>query len=124
MAQKILVEIAEKKEFKLKKFFYALRTASICRWIIEMEEIPPIEFQKVFSNLGLDSKTVDRIEELIELKSTKSESYIHTGEHDLISFIKSCLALAEEKKNTLPAGNCKMNQLNQVLRKYVNKYDH
>ena len=124
MAKKIKKEIEYEKDFKLKKFFYALRTATVCKWIVEKEEIPPIEFQKVYSNLNLNKKIVARIEELIEMKSTKSESYFHTAEHDLISFIDNCLIMAEEKKETLSAGNCRIDNLNLILRKYVNKYDN
>lgn len=124
MAKKIKEEISMEKEFKLKKFFYALRTATVCKWIIEKEEIPPIEFPKVLSNLNIDNKVVGRIKELIELKSTKSESYFHSGENDLMMFMEDCIKMAEEKKNLLSPGNCSMGKLNNVLRKYVKKYDY
>lgn len=124
MAKKMKEEIVRKKEFKLKKFFYTLRAATVCKWILEKEEMPPIEFPKVFLNLNLSKRIVNSIEDLINLKSTKSESYFHTGEEELMSFIDNCIVISEEKKSNLPAGNCKMSNLNQVLRKYVNKYDH
>lgn len=123
MAKKMREDVIDKKEFKLKKFFYALRTATMCKWIIEKEELPPIEFYKVYSQLNLNPKIVNRIEELIEIKSTKSESYFHSGENDLISFINDCITMADEKKNSLPSGNSKISDLNMVLQKYVNKYD-
>lgn len=124
MAKKMMEEIADKEEFKLKKFFYALRTATVCKWIVEKEEMPPIEFQKVFSKLNLDTQLIRKIEELIELKATQSESYFHSGESDLMSFMADCVAIAEAEKNALPAGNFTLDGLNQVLRTYVKKYDH
>lgn len=124
MAKKIKEEISNQKEFKLKKFFYALRTAAVCRWIIEEEEIPPIEFQKIFTTLNLNDQVVSRIEELIDIKATKSEDYFHSGEQLLMSFIDDCIIYAEDNKMTLTASNCKTDNLNMVLRKYVSKYDN
>ena len=124
MAKKILAEISGGEDFKLKKFFYALRCATVCKWILEKEEIPPIEFRRVYTRLNINQKRQDRIEELIALKATMPESYLHTGEQDLLDFINECIELAEEKKHTLPAGNGRMDALNEILRQYVTQYDH
>ena len=44
---------------KYKSFFYLLRTACVCQWILEKDEILPIEFQKVLEMKGI--RKVDQI---------------------------------------------------------------
>ncbi|PSR11862.1 MAG: hypothetical protein DA408_20390 [Bacteroidetes bacterium] len=122
MARKMMENLSGQEAYKLKTFFYALRTAVLCKWIVEEDDIPPIEFHHAYQNLGIAAGLVKRIDELIAFKSTQSEVYRHTGEADLIAFIHACLAAAEEKKDKLPVGNCKAEQLNVLLRKYVHKY--
>jgi len=123
MAKKMVESVDQKTTFNLKKFFYALRTSTLCRWIIERDEIPPIEFPLAYNNLNLDSKIVERIDQLIEIKSDKSEQYLHKDEPLLINFIMKSIAYAEEHKDSLAPGNCKTEELNTLLRKYINKYD-
>ncbi len=47
MAKKALDDVAGTEEYKLKRFFYALRASVACLWILDREEIPPIEFAKM-----------------------------------------------------------------------------
>lgn len=124
MAKGILSEIKNDNKFKLKKFFYALRSASVCKWILERDEMPPIEFTKIYPQLNLRKEIENRITELIEFKKTKSESYWHTGEDSLIDYIAACLSEAEAKAKTLPSGDRQIESLNHLFRKYVSKYDH
>ncbi len=123
MAKKIKSEIEEKKEYKLKKLFYALRTATVCKWIIEKEKMPPIDFTKIYLNLSLDKKIIQNIESLIELKKTKNESYLHQGESLIFSFIEDCIMQADEIKLSLPAAKGNAVLLDEFFRKYINKYD-
>ena len=116
MARKSYAEVSQDSTFKLKKFFYALRTATACYWILEREEIPPIEFKKMMNGLPINRNITNRIEELIALKQTQDESYLHHEESELTRFIENCLAVAEEKAPTLPAANAAMEDLNAFFR--------
>ncbi|MBK9980910.1 MAG: nucleotidyltransferase domain-containing protein [Saprospiraceae bacterium] len=111
MSKKILPEIEDQKKYKLKKFFYALRSSLACRWIIERNEIPPIQFEKMVTELNVESNLQSRIKELIELKSGKEEAYFHTGENDLLDFIRLNIDLAENKGLSLPSAKSKPAQL-------------
>lgn len=117
IAKKKLNEIQQKNEYKLKSFFYALRSATVCKWILEKEDIPPIEFQKIITGLKIENKVKKRINELIALKSTISESYLHKDEKELIAFIENIIIEAEEKGKTLPSSNGKLEDLNIFFRK-------
>ena len=124
MTKKFVFELEEEQTFKLKKFFYALRSAFVCKWIIEKDEMPPIEFNKIYLNLGVDSLLIDRINELIQLKSTIKESYFHEGETELIQLMKDFIQEAESIKNDLPSAKGDNEEMNLLFRKYITKYDN
>jgi len=124
MAKKFLSELKENEDYKLKKFFYALRSATACKWILETDEIPPIEFIKMVNKVELSKPLTDRINELIHLKSTKSESYRHKGEKELISFIENCINESDEKRQKLPSAKGNVDDLNALFLKILARYDH
>lgn len=111
-------------QYKLKKFFYTLRSAMVCKWILEKDEMPPIEFEKVYLNLDLDPSIINRIQELIILKREVSEDYLHEGEEALMTCIQSWISEADALKNNLPGVKNDISVLDNLFRKYVNKYDH
>ena len=119
MAKKFLEELKEKEDYKLKKFFYALRSATACKWILEKEEMPPIEFQKMLSGLNIENSLINRINELISLKATISESYLHNGEKELINFIEICINSADEKRKILPSSKGNIDELNSFFLKML-----
>ena len=119
MAKKFLEELKEKEDYKLKKFFYALRSATACKWILEKEEMPPIEFQKMLSGLNIENSLINRINELISLKATISESYLHNGEKELINFIEVCINSADEKRKILPSSKGNIDELNSFFLKML-----
>ncbi|MBK6266081.1 nucleotidyltransferase domain-containing protein [Marivirga sp. S37H4] len=116
MAKKALDEVVNSNDYKLKRFFYALRASVACLWILEKEEIPPIEFGKMVNGLDLSDNLTNRINELIELKSTISETYLHNGEQDLIKFMESCLERANNESKSLPASKGQISELNEFFR--------
>lgn len=117
MGKKIFSEVTASDQYKLKKFFYALRASVACLWILEKKAIPPIEFGKMLDGLDLPGHLVKKILELIDLKSTKSETFFHKGEQELILFMKSSLTRAENESKGLPASKGKMDELNNFFRK-------
>lgn len=119
MAKKFLADIVNDDEYKLKKFFYALRSATACLWILEKEEMPPIDFLKMIDGLDISIDLTDRINQLIALKSTKNENYFHTGEPELFEFIQQCISLAEKKGHLLPAGSPNIDEMNVLFRKIL-----
>ncbi|NQX90959.1 MAG: nucleotidyltransferase domain-containing protein [Flavobacteriales bacterium] len=109
----------ESGEYKLKKFFYALRSATACLWILNKEDIPPIEFPKMLNGLDIPDDVLNRIYELIEFKSFKDESYMHSGEETLFTFMRNALNKAKEERHGLPGSNRNMDQLNAFFLKSI-----
>lgn len=121
MAKKCLADIEEQPEYKLKRFFYGLRAATVCLWILEKDAIPPTHFPSMLTQLAaqIDADILKRIDELIALKATKDESYRHTGEIEVIQFIKSCIERASEQAASLPASKGGMVELNALLQQQI-----
>lgn len=97
MAKKALDDVAGTEEYKLKRFFYALRASVACLWILDREEIPPIEFAKMLDGVSMPANLKARIAELIQIKSTISETYLHREEAELIEFMQNTIQRTESE---------------------------
>lgn len=119
MAKKMYLEVKDNENVKLKKLFYALRTSIACIWIIEKEEMPPIVFQTMLEQLNIEKGITDRIYELIDLKATKNESYIHFEEKEINHYIEKCFETADKIANSLSASKGKIDDLNNFFIKTI-----
>ncbi|MCX6181238.1 MAG: nucleotidyltransferase domain-containing protein [Bacteroidetes bacterium] len=119
MAKSSFRDIEHEESTKLKRLFYALRGALACKWILDKDVMPPIEFKFMLDELAFDFQIKARIKELIELKSGKNEDYIHPREVELITFIKMLLDEADAKANTLAGRQDKYFDLDEVFRKLL-----
>ncbi len=88
------------EQIKLKKLFYAMRTAIAGVWIRETGTVPPIEMKKMFS--VLDASVVNRINELIAIKEIQQEDYLHPKVEVIADFLRSAIAENERVANDLP----------------------
>lgn len=116
MSKKIYSEIKEKDNVKLKNLFYAIRTATACKWIEETEELPPIVFQIMLNNLALRSELKQQILDLIELKATKNEDYLHHQEPEINFFIENCINKAEKIAKSLAPSNGNIEKFNSFFK--------
>ncbi len=119
MTKRIFEEINSAEEVKLKKLFYTLRTSIACKWILEKTSPPPIVFQTMLEDLSLSNILKNKIYQLIELKLTKNESYLHHQETELNSFISDNIMLAESKANSLPSAKGDIKELNSFFIKML-----
>jgi predicted nucleotidyltransferase len=120
MAKNFLFEI-DVNNYKLKKLFYALRAATACNWILEKEQIPPIQFYPVMlEGLNIDIGLKKRIETLINLKASVSETYYHNNETEILEFINKNIESAEANGYSFP-GNKKNIDLDDFFLSLVRK---
>lgn len=119
MAKKGYETICETQEYKLKKLFYTLRASVACTWILEREEMPPIVFQQMLEGLQLDEHIKERIHQLVALKATCSEAYSHTGEQELIDFMRRCINRADAGAKKLPVSTARMSDLDHFFRQML-----
>ncbi|MBK8443173.1 MAG: nucleotidyltransferase domain-containing protein [Sphingobacteriales bacterium] len=115
MAKNMYGEVQQKEEVKLKKLFYALRTATACEWILEKETMPPIAFGIMLENLNFSTHFKEKINDLIALKATKSETYLHFQEKEINQYIEKIILKAENEAKSLPASKGQIEDLNSFF---------
>ncbi len=106
---------------KLKRLFYALRAACVCRWILRYEQMPSIEFAPAYQQTDIPPSIIARIDELITFKSTVDESYQHSGDDELIDFIGDTLVEVDNQRLALPDVRTDWEQLDAFFRNMVLK---
>ena len=72
---------------KLKKLFYVLRPIMAARWIIEKNEVPPMDIPKLISIIA-DDAIVEHINELLVIKAGVNEDYIYEPDKLITDFIE------------------------------------
>jgi predicted nucleotidyltransferase len=112
----------EGKEFvgdqiKLKKHFYALRTLLSCEWILERNEIPPMEFGKL--RVLLDSELNKIVDDLLELKGKMDETFTIKSPPLIQSWIFSRCGDFERHKPEERSIATDRESLNQLFRQYL-----
>lgn len=122
MAKNSFEEVEGRDEIKLKKLFYALRATLACKWILEKDSIPPIVFMTMVNELTFDQKLKDKIITLIDLKSDKTEKYIHPAEKDLNAFITNELMSASMAFECLAGRKQKEVDLDSLFKQIVKSY--
>jgi len=122
LAKNSFADVDGLPEIKLKKLFYALRATLACKWIIEKDSVPPIVFQKMVDELAIDQNLKHRIGQLVELKSTKSEGYMHPAEEDLNQFIRIELEKAGQASASLKGRKEKEIDLDTLFQQIVMTY--
>lgn len=86
---------------KLKKLLYCLRVTLAAMWVGQLKTVPPMELSKLLQILP-DPSLVARVNELVLLKSTRDESYLHPHEPQLEQFLKNGIAFCEGVAPALP----------------------
>ena len=116
MASNVLNNELIGEQVKLKKYFYALRPLLAARWILEFDQVPPMEFGKLRELL--DASVNQIAEELLAIKAHADESYLIEKNAKLNEWLVRQLAFCEERV-PLAAPTPDSDQLNELFRKFV-----
>ncbi|WP_270342089.1 nucleotidyltransferase domain-containing protein [Bacillus mobilis] len=73
MASKNYREFLQGENVKLKKYFYVLRPILACKWLEEKTTLPPVEFDRLITELSLERSVLDEIEQLLIKKKAGTE---------------------------------------------------
>jgi uncharacterized protein len=119
MSKNMYFDVKDKERVKLKKLFYALRTAVACKWILDRDTSPPIVFPIMLEQLDIPEDIKTRVFALITLKSTVDESYLHTQELEINLFIEKLIAEAEQNATHLPHSRGDIEDLNVFYRSTI-----
>ncbi|MBS1635783.1 MAG: nucleotidyltransferase domain-containing protein [Bacteroidetes bacterium] len=122
MARNSFNDVEGKEDVKLKKLFYALRATLACKWILEKSTVPPIVFATMVDELHFDENLKQRIRALVQLKSGKTEAYIHPAETALNTFISQELRMAGAAFDSLPGRKEREVDLDTLFRNLVKTF--
>ncbi|HEV2480060.1 MAG TPA: nucleotidyltransferase domain-containing protein [Puia sp.] len=103
------------QQVKLKKYFYALRPALACRWILEKQAVPPMEFGQL-RTLITDAGWQQAVDELLERKMKAGEKELIEPINPLQGWIAATIADCKEQADALTRDT---DQLDQIFRKYI-----
>ncbi len=85
LAKKFWEEIEGKDEFKLKSFFYLVRSLLSCNWILQDKTVLPMHIEGLMKYAEEPVKV--KLREWIELKSGVGEKYLHRNDPMLNEWI-------------------------------------
>lgn len=118
MAFNTLTNDLQSEQVKMKRYFYALRPALACRWIIERGTVPPMEFAHLRVLIN-DSIIQSAIDELMKRKLVSDEKTMISPVILLNEWLNDTLSTSKIAVPQLPSTNKNTDELNAIFRKYV-----
>jgi predicted nucleotidyltransferase len=105
-------------EVNLKRYFYALRSALACLWIVDRQSVPPMEFAKLRAMIS-DATVQQAIEPLLNQKRAANEKTMASAVPVLQQWLAETLSYCKAQISSLPSEKKQTDELNALFRKYV-----
>jgi predicted nucleotidyltransferase len=118
MAHNTLRDDLQAEQVKLKRYFYALRPALACLWIVEKQTVPPMEFAHL-RGIITDNEVQNAIDELLERKKAADEKDFIAPVPFLNQWLSNTLEWCKERIPKLPSEKKYPGELNNLFRKYI-----
>jgi predicted nucleotidyltransferase len=118
MAFNTLTNDLQSEQVKMKRYFYALRPALACQWIIEKGGVPPMEFTHL-RVLITDTTAKSAIDELMERKLVSDEKTMISPIIILNEWLSDTLSTCKNIVPGLPSSKKGTEELNTFFRKYI-----
>jgi uncharacterized protein len=123
LAKNFWEELKDKEEFKLKSYFYLIRSLLSCNWILKDNMVLPMHIEGLMRYA--DEEYRERLRTLISLKATVGEKYLHKKDTKLNEWILGLFEYIEAGKENLEVNNADMSLLNDFFLKMLYaKADH
>jgi predicted nucleotidyltransferase len=117
LAKKFWEDIEGQNEFKLKNFFYLVRSLLSCNWIIQDKTVLPMHIEGLMQYAEQSVK--ERLRELIKLKAGVGEKYLHRKDAMLNEWILERLKHLETAGQNLGVNRTDMSLLNEFFLKML-----
>lgn len=118
MAQNTLKDDLQDEQVKLKRYFYALRPALACLWIVEKKSVPPMEFEHLRMMIT-NNEVQNAINELLERKKIADEKAMITPVPLLNQWLSDTLDCCKKHIPMLSSEKKHSDELNNIFRKYI-----
>jgi uncharacterized protein len=105
-------------QVKLKRYFYALRPALACRWILERKTVPPVEFHHL-RTLVTDAAWQDAVDDLLKKKMQAEEKAFIAPVAFLQQWLAHVVTESKVEADALPVLTNDTDQLDGLFRKYI-----
>jgi uncharacterized protein len=115
LALKFWEDIKDEESFKLKNFFYLVRSLLSCNWIIHDKSVVPMHMEGLMKYIDEGQK--DELRKLIQLKATVGEKYVHKKESRLQNWIVGLFEQMESGKTNLGVNKSDYSLLNEFFLK-------
>lgn len=117
LAIKFWEDIKDADEFKLKSWFYLVRSLLSCNWIVKDKTVLPMDIEGLmfYTNESVRAE----LRKLIELKRTVGEKYLHRKDTVLNDWVGNMFEFLEASKNNLGVNKNDMDLLNEFFLKKI-----
>jgi len=122
MAANTLEHELQGSAVRMKKYFYALRPALACLWIVKKKTVPPMQF-KDLRVLVKDPHWHTAIDELLLQKQAADEKAMIAPMPLLHEWLLETLSYCKEESATMPPLKNNTVTLDNLFRKYINHHD-
>jgi predicted nucleotidyltransferase len=106
------------EKVKIKRYFYALRSTLACKWIVERQTVPPMEFGHLLQQVSGHSFQ-SCVGELLKAKLISDEKTLADRVEILDEWLNNTLSHCEELISQMPVIHKKPEELNIIFRKYI-----
>ena len=118
LAQKFWEELKDKREVKLKNYFYLIRSLLSCNWIVKDKTVLPMDIEGLMRLL--DAGRRDEIRDLIKLKERVDEKYLHNKDESLDIWLSGLFEMLDGSKENMGVSKSDYSALNGFFLKMVN----
>ncbi len=119
LAVKFWEDLKDKREVKLKAYFYLVRSLLSCNWILRDNSVLPMHIEGLMKYVEEDTK--EELRKLIELKATVGEKYLYLATETMQITVESLFQFIDGLKNNLAVNNQHPTLLNNFFLKTVNE---
>lgn len=120
LAKKFWDDLKDEKEFKLKSFFYLVRSMLSCNWIMEDDTVLSMTISGLMEKA--DDGIRNRLNDLIKIKSLQSEKYLHSRDEILHNWMLALWNKIEKAKDSLKSGNADDKLLNDYFLNQIHEH--
>jgi len=117
LAKKFLEDIKGQESFKLKQYFYFIRSLLSCNWIIKSNSVVPMNIEALMEMISETKR--DELRKLIALKASVVEKYMYKKEDGLHAWLLELWNLVEASKDKLGTNSMSYDLLNDFFIKML-----
>lgn len=117
LAKKFREDIVGKDEIKLKSYFYLVRSLLSCNWIVRNSNVVPMNIESLLTCTSVSNQNI--LKELIQLKLTVGEKYLHKNNDSLIKLVVELFDFVDTYKDKLKVNDSNYDGLNKFFLKMI-----